>query len=118
MNDNRRYLSRKIKNEFLHILGNHAKENILDRIQKANYFAIIPDSMLDIPHTHQMSFICRYVVAEDKQVEMRESFLGFITEHGKTTYDIKKIWGRLEKEKLGIKNPCRFLSRLDLRCSV
>ena len=37
VNDNRQYLL----NEFIHILGNHAKENILDRIQKANYFAII-----------------------------------------------------------------------------
>ena len=58
VNDNRQYLSLKIQNEFIHILGNHTKENILDQIQKANYFAIIPDSIPDISHTDQMSFIC------------------------------------------------------------
>ena len=41
VNDNRRYLSLKIQNEFIHILGNPMKDNILDRIRKANYFAII-----------------------------------------------------------------------------
>ena len=54
-----------------------------------------------------MSFICQYVVVEDKEVEVRESFLGFITEHGKTDYGMKKmILDRLEKEKLDFKN-CR-----------
>ena len=34
----------------------------------------------------------------------RESFFGFITEHGKTAYDIKKmILDRLDKEKLDSK---------------
>ena len=42
------------------------KENILDQIRKANYFVIIQDSTPDISHTDQMSFICRYVIVEDK----------------------------------------------------
>ena len=45
VNDNRRYLSPKIQYEFIHNLGNHVKENILDQIRKANYFVIILDSM-------------------------------------------------------------------------
>ena len=102
-NDNRRYLSLKIQNEFIHILGNRVKENILDRIRKANYSAIILDSMSIIFHTDQMSFICRYVVADDKEMEVQKSSLGFITEHRKTAYDIKMILGRLEKEKLDLK---------------
>ena len=61
------------------------KENISDRIRKANYFVILLDSMPDISHTDQMSFICRYVVVvEDKEMEVRESFLDFITEHENT----------------------------------
>ena len=80
------------------------KENILNRIRKVNYFAIILDSTPDISHTDQTSFICRYVV-EDKEAEARESFLGFITEHGKIAYDIKKmILDRQEKEKHDFKN--------------
>ena len=95
---------RKSKNESIHINGKHAKENIFDRIRKANYFAIIQYSVLDISHTDQISFICRYVVVEDKEVEVRESFLGFITEHWKTAHDIKKmILDRLEKKKLAFK---------------
>ena len=92
-------------NEFIHILGNYEKENILDRIQKANYFTIILDSTLNISHTNQMSFICQYIVVEDKEVEVWESLLGFITEHRKIAYNIKKmILDRLEKEKLDFNN--------------
>ena len=38
VNDNRRYLSLKIQKEFIQILGKRVKENMLDRIRKANYF--------------------------------------------------------------------------------
>ena len=52
----------------------------------------------DISNTDQMSFICRGVIVQDKEVDLQELFLDFITEHRKTTYDIKKmIWDRLEK---------------------
>ena len=47
------------------------KENILDRILKANYFAIILDNTLYISHTDQMSYIYRYVVVEKKEIEAR-----------------------------------------------
>ena len=47
-----------------------------------------------------MNFITQYVVVEDKEMRVRESFLGFITEHGVIAYDIKMILDRLEKEKL------------------
>ena len=98
VNDNQHYLSLKIQNEFNHILGNHVKENIIDRIRKANYFVITLDSIPNISPTDPLSFICRYVVVEDKGVKILESFLGFITEHGKLL-DIKKmILHRLEKE--------------------
>ena len=52
-----------------------------------------------------MSFICRYVIVEDKEVEVRESYIVFITEHRKSAYAIKKmILDRLQKEKLDLKN--------------
>ena len=78
------------------------KENILDRIRKAIYFAITLDITLGISQTNQMNFICRYVVVEE--VDVRGSILGFITKNGKTAYDIKKmLLDRLEKEKLDFK---------------
>ena len=36
IHDNRLYLSLKIQNELIHILGKHLEENILNRIRKAN----------------------------------------------------------------------------------
>ena len=45
----------------------------------------------DISHTDHTSFICRGVVVEDKEVDLQELFLGFIIEHRKTAYDIKKL---------------------------
>ena len=53
VNDNRRYLSLKIQNQFIHIFGNYEKENILDRFQEVNYIVIELDSTLDISHTDQ-----------------------------------------------------------------
>ena len=53
---------------------------------------------------HQMSFVCRYVVVEDKEVEVRKLFLCFITEHGETVYDIRKmILDRQEEEYFDFK---------------
>ena len=78
----------------------------MDQIRKVSYSAIIQDSTLDISHTDQMSFICRYVIVEDKEI-VQDWFLCFITEYGKTAYNIKKIiLDRLDKEKLDFKK-CR-----------
>ena len=63
-----------------------------------------------------MGFVCRFVIGEDKEVEMRESFQGFITEHGKTSYDIKTILDQLEKEKLDFKK-CKVI-RFDNAASM
>ena len=60
----------------------------------------------NISYADQMSFICRYVVVKDKEVEVQESFLDFISELGKTTYIKKMILDQLEKEKLDFKT-CR-----------
>ena len=35
VNDNRRYLSLKIQNEFIHILGNHVKEKYIGSNSKS-----------------------------------------------------------------------------------
>ena len=67
INGNRLYLSPKIQNEYIHILKNCLKENILERIQTADYFTIILDSTPDISHTDQMNFICRFIVVEKER---------------------------------------------------
>ena len=63
-----------------------------------------------------MNFIYQYIIVEDKEVEVRESFLGFIAEYGKTVYDIKKrILDRLEKEELDFKK-CREIGFDNVAC--
>ena len=45
------------------------------------------------------------LLLKTKKVKVQESFLGFITEHGKTCYDIKKlILDRPDKAKFDFKN--------------
>ena len=48
-----------------------------------------------------IKWVSLLIVVEDKEVKVRKSFLGFITENEKTAYDMKKmILDRLKKEKL------------------
>ena len=58
------------KSERNSFISNYAKENILDQIWQANHFPILLDCTSNISHTDQMNFICRYVIDEDKEVEV------------------------------------------------
>lgn len=69
------YLSPKIQNEFINIMGNKVREVIVEKIKQASYFSLMMDSTPDISHQEQVSLIIRYLDMEDLQV--KESFLGF-----------------------------------------
>ena len=89
----------------------------LDWFRKSNYFVIIFDSTSGISYMDLMSFIFHCVGVEDKEMEERESFLGFINKQEKTAYDIKKtILDRLEKWKLDFEK-CREI-RFDNAASM
>ena len=77
------YLSPKIQNEFINVLANHAKKNLVMDIKAARYFGIMFDSTPDISHTDQMSEVIRYVKIHSGKVEVREVFLGFFPLRGK-----------------------------------
>ena len=69
-----------------------------------NYITI-QENTSDISLTDQMSFICRYVVVKDKEVEVRESYLVFFHWAWGKADDIKKmILDRLERKKLDFKD--------------
>lgn len=71
------YLSPKIQNEFINIMGNKVREVIVEKIKQASYFSLMMDSTPDISHQEQVSLIIRYLDMEDLQV--KESFLGFFS---------------------------------------
>ena len=78
------YLSPTIQNEVINLLGRTVHEKIVEDIKKAKYFTIIADSTPDAAHVDQMSIIVRYVVLQQNNVEVRESFFGFFAMKGKT----------------------------------
>lgn len=55
------YFSPKIQNEFIFLLGNHAKEKIVADIKKAKYFGILFDRAPHVSHTYQVCEVIRYV---------------------------------------------------------
>nr|CAH7750126.1 unnamed protein product [Callosobruchus chinensis] len=82
------YLSPRIQNEFILLLGGIVREKILTDIKKAKYFSIIFDSTPDVSDVDQMSEVIRYVQIENKKVEVKESFLGFFQLTGKKAIEI------------------------------
>lgn len=71
------YLSPKIQNEFIFLLGKSVKDVILKEIKDPKYYGILYDSTPDISHQDQMCEVIKYVQIEDGKVHIEESFLGF-----------------------------------------
>ncbi|CAH0560643.1 unnamed protein product [Brassicogethes aeneus] len=69
------FFSSTICNEFIHLLANEVKNNIITELQVAKYFSIIVDSTTDISHIDQLTVIIRYVLPNGHPVER---FLGFV----------------------------------------
>lgn len=101
------YLSPDIQNEFISVLANHVKYQLISEIKSAKYFGIMFDSTPDISHVDQMSEIIRYVKIANRKVEVKEVFLGFFPLHGKKASDLSaEILEKLENDGLDI-NMCR-----------
>ncbi|KAL4154154.1 hypothetical protein QTP88_001987 [Uroleucon formosanum] len=78
------YFSHGIQNEFLEIISDKIKREIISKIKSTKYYSIIFDRTPDTSHEEQMSKIIRYVVANENGCEIVESFLGFIRVYKKT----------------------------------
>ena len=52
------FLSGKIQNEFIELLGNEVHQSILHRVKKGKYYGMMFDTTPDIPHNEQMSQVC------------------------------------------------------------
>jgi hypothetical protein len=72
------YLSPEIQNEFINLLGQNVKKEIISDIKQAKYFSVLFDSTPDISHIDQMTEIIRYVKIQDDTVEVKEVFIDFL----------------------------------------
>lgn len=101
------YMSPQIQNEFISILGNKVRQHIIEQIKKAKYYSIIFDSTPDLSHKDQTSQVLRYVVIENQEVKVMESFIDFIETKDKTAEGISKmILDKIQADGLDISN-CR-----------
>ena len=55
------YISPKIQNAFISCIGQEIKDNVLQKIRKANFYVIMADEATDISSTEQLSLCIRYV---------------------------------------------------------
>ena len=86
------YLSPRIQNELITIIGTKVKNHILDCVKKSKYFSLILDGTTDITHTEQMTFVLRYVFENEAThlYEVRESFIEFLKVQEKTGLSLKE----------------------------
>ena len=70
------YMSPRIQNEFIELLGSSLREKLIADIRASHYYGILLDSTPDIAHREQMSEVIRYVHIdyEKKSVEIRNHF--------------------------------------------
>ncbi|XP_065642103.1 52 kDa repressor of the inhibitor of the protein kinase-like [Hydra vulgaris] len=96
--------NKTVQNEFISLLGDAVKQESICEIKKAKFYGILFDSTPDISHTEQMSQVIRYVKIDNRNVEVKESFLGFISLSGKKAdFITQKIVQFLEKDGLDLK---------------
>ena len=100
------YLSKRIQNEFINILGDCVRRKIIDQVKKSEYYAIMFDSTPDSSHQEKTSQVLRYVVLEGEKVTIEESFICFLPTKGKTADAMSKILDKLRKDGLDI-GDCR-----------
>lgn len=101
------YLSPRVQNEVINLLGEHVRKTIIASCKHAKYFGIMFDSTPDTSHEEQMSQIVRFVEVKQGSVEVRECFIDFVPIEDKTAEGIAEvITKKLEKDGLNFAD-CR-----------
>lgn len=58
---NATYTSPDIQNQVIHVLGDHIRDKVLLRVQRAQCFTLIADEVTDCSNKEQLSIVLRYV---------------------------------------------------------
>ena len=73
-----KYLSAKIQNELIGLLGKAVTSSLVEKINAAPFWSVILDSTSDITRVDQLSVVVRWVQVKDEECTVIESFLGFV----------------------------------------
>uniref|UniRef100_A0A0L8HRB5 DUF4371 domain-containing protein n=1 Tax=Octopus bimaculoides TaxID=37653 RepID=A0A0L8HRB5_OCTBM len=84
------YLSPKIQNEFVNVLGDQVRKKVIDEVKENKYHCIIFYSTPDFSHIDQIFQVPRYVKIDEKEVK-EEFFLRFIEMKGKNAEQITSM---------------------------
>jgi len=99
------YLSPKIQNEFICLLGQTVRNKILSKIKKAKYFSLLFDCTPDVSHNEQMAEVIRYVNIDNGKITVEESFIDFINTEEKTGDGLAmEILSKLKSDELDVQN--------------
>ncbi|XP_037801961.1 zinc finger MYM-type protein 1-like [Penaeus monodon] len=75
------YLGKNMQNEFIQMLADHVKKEIIQQVKDARYYAVILDCTQDVSRVEQMSLVVRFVGSKG---EAEEHFLDFMPVHETT----------------------------------
>lgn len=99
------YISPKIQNEFICLLGQTVRNKILSKIKKAKYFSLLFDCTPDVSHNEQMAEVIRYVDIDNGKITVEESFIDFINTEEKTGDGLAmEILSKLKADELDVHN--------------
>lgn len=75
---NAMYMSAEIQNELIEICGRMIREKVIHNvIDEKKFYSIIVDATSDISGTEQLSLSIRYLCCDNKQIQIKEEFIGF-----------------------------------------
>lgn len=77
------YTSKTIQNELIHLIGGNIRNEILDEVKSAQYYAVIADEVTDSVNKEELSIVLRYVWENT----VKEVFLNFI--------EVERITGKV-----------------------